>query len=63
MEKGESTFPPRDRIGQFTMRNLDITDIWENLYVYEGWVDDAVEQAKTPKLRDGGARKGLVGGE
>jgi argininosuccinate lyase len=26
MEKGESTFSPRDRIGQLTMRNLDITD-------------------------------------
>ena len=26
MEKGESTFTPRDRIGQLTMRNLDITD-------------------------------------
>ena len=26
MEKGESTFSPRDRIGQLTMCNLDITD-------------------------------------
>jgi len=26
MEKTESTFSPRDRIGQLTMRNLDITD-------------------------------------
>ena len=26
MEKGESSFSPQDRIGQLTMRNLDITD-------------------------------------
>jgi argininosuccinate synthase len=34
MEKGESTFPPRDRIGQLTMRNLDITDTREKLLTY-----------------------------
>jgi argininosuccinate synthase len=26
MEKGESSFTPQDRIGQLTMRNLDIAD-------------------------------------
>ena len=34
MEKGESTFSPRDRIGQLTMRNLDITDTREKLFTY-----------------------------
>jgi argininosuccinate synthase len=34
MEKGASTFSPQDRIGQLTMRNLDITDTREKLIVY-----------------------------
>ncbi|MEM5399918.1 argininosuccinate synthase [Paraburkholderia unamae] len=34
MEKVASTFSPRDRIGQLTMRNLDITDTREKLRVY-----------------------------
>jgi argininosuccinate synthase len=34
MEKGESMFSPRDRIGQLTMRNLDIVDTREKLGVY-----------------------------
>jgi argininosuccinate synthase len=34
MEKGESTFSPRDRIGQLTMRNLDITDTRAKLMTY-----------------------------
>jgi argininosuccinate synthase len=34
MEKGESTFSPRDRIGQLTMRNLDIIDTREKLLHY-----------------------------
>ncbi|HWK70538.1 MAG TPA: argininosuccinate synthase [Burkholderiaceae bacterium] len=34
MEKGESTFSPRDRIGQLTMRNLDIVDTREKLFTY-----------------------------
>jgi argininosuccinate synthase len=34
MEKGESTFSPQDRIGQLTMRNLDITDTREKLVAY-----------------------------
>jgi argininosuccinate synthase len=34
MEKTESTFSPRDRIGQLTMRNLDITDSREKLLTY-----------------------------
>jgi argininosuccinate synthase len=34
MEKVESTFSPRDRIGQLTMRNLDITDTRAKLLIY-----------------------------
>jgi len=34
MEKTESTFSPRDRIGQLTMRNLDITDTRDKLMTY-----------------------------
>ncbi|MDY6982989.1 MAG: argininosuccinate synthase [Pseudomonadota bacterium] len=34
MEKGESTFSPQDRIGQLTMRNLDIIDTREKLGIY-----------------------------
>src|SRR5258705_6460012 len=34
MEKGESTFSPQDRIGQLTMRNLDIADTREKLFTY-----------------------------
>ena len=34
MEKGEAFFTPRDRIGQLTMRNLDIADTRDKLRVY-----------------------------
>jgi argininosuccinate synthase len=34
MEKSESTFSPRDRIGQLTMRNLDIADTRDKLLTY-----------------------------
>jgi len=34
MEKGESSFSPKDRIGQLTMRNLDIIDTREKLVTY-----------------------------
>jgi argininosuccinate synthase len=34
MEKGEAFFTPGDRIGQLTMRNLDIADTREKLRVY-----------------------------
>src|SRR3954464_2359513 len=45
MEKGESVFSPRDRIGQLTMRNLDIVDTRDKLGVY----------AKAGLLSQGGA--------
>src|SRR5689334_24492087 len=34
MEKGEGEFTPQDRIGQLTMRNLDITDTRDKLLIY-----------------------------
>ena len=34
MEKGESAFSPQDRIGQLTMRNLDIMDTRDKLLTY-----------------------------
>jgi argininosuccinate synthase len=34
MEKGEAFFTPQDRIGQLTMRNLDIADTREKLFTY-----------------------------
>ena len=34
MEKGESSFSPQDRIGQLTMRNLDISDTRDKLIAY-----------------------------
>jgi argininosuccinate synthase len=34
MEKGEAFFSPADRIGQLTMRNLDIADTRDKLRVY-----------------------------
>jgi argininosuccinate synthase len=34
MEKGEGEFTPQDRIGQLTMRNLDITDTRDKIAIY-----------------------------
>jgi argininosuccinate synthase len=36
MEKHEGAFTPLDRIGQLTMRNLDIADSRDKLFVYAG---------------------------
>jgi len=51
MEKGESPFSPQDRIGQLTMRNLDIADTREKLATY----------ARVGLLRGGGALPALGG--
>jgi argininosuccinate synthase len=54
MEKGESTFSPRDRIGQLTMRNLDITDTREKLLTYaKAGLLTLGPGAKLPQLKDG----------
>jgi argininosuccinate synthase len=34
MERGEAFFSPQDRIGQLTLRNLDIVDTRDKLRVY-----------------------------
>jgi len=59
MEKGESSFSPRDRIGQLTMRNLDIVDTREKLmtYVQTGLLAPSSGSA-LPQLKDGGGSKG-----
>ncbi|MCC2596707.1 argininosuccinate synthase [Pusillimonas sp. MFBS29] len=53
MEKGESTFSPRDRIGQLTMRNLDIVDTRDKLFTYvqTGLLAPAAGSA-LPQLKD-----------
>jgi argininosuccinate synthase len=54
MEKGEAFFSPQDRIGQLTMRNLDITDTREKLmtYVKTGLLAPAAG-SPLPRLSDG----------
>ena len=51
MEKGESMFSPRDRIGQLTMRNLDIVDTRAKLAIYaEAGLLSLGTGASMPKL-------------
>ena len=59
MEKGESAFSPQDRIGQLTMRNLDISDTRDKLmtYVKTGLLAPTVGAA-LPLLSDGKATEG-----
>lgn len=52
MEKGESSFSPLDRIGQLTMRNLDITDTRAKLFTYvETGLLSASGNAPLPQLK------------
>ncbi|SFS08984.1 argininosuccinate synthase [Granulicella pectinivorans] len=54
MEKGESTFSPRDRIGQLTMRNLDIQDTREKLLTYaKSGLMTLSSGATMPQLKSG----------
>ena len=57
MEKGESVFSPQDRIGQLTMRNLDITDTREKLatYVKTGLLSGSLGTAVPHLLGPGGS--------
>ena len=58
MEKTESTFSPRDRIGQLTMRNLDITDTREKLMTYsQTGLLNLGTGATLPQLKDGSEKK------
>ena len=54
MEKGESVFSPQDRIGQLTMRNLDISDTRDKLltYVKAGLIAPSLGSSM-PMLTDG----------
>ncbi len=54
MEKTDSAFSPRDRIGQLTMRNLDITDTRDKLmtYVKSGLLAPGTDST-LPQLKSG----------
>ncbi|HET7728460.1 MAG TPA: argininosuccinate synthase [Usitatibacter sp.] len=58
MERGEAFFTPQDRIGQLTMRNLDIVDTRDKLRVYTaaGLIGSSGGQG-VPLLSEGKARK------
>ena len=52
MEKGASSFSPQDRIGQLTMRNLDIADTREKLLAYaKAGLLSAGPGSSLPRLR------------
>jgi argininosuccinate synthase len=54
MEKGEAFFTPQDRIGQLTMRNLDIQDTREKLLVYtQSGLLSPGRDSGLPKLLEG----------
>jgi argininosuccinate synthase len=66
MEKGESMFSPQDRIGQLTIRNLDIVDTRDKLFTYvkagvlAPWTGTAlphVAESTESKESDASARK------
>jgi len=58
MEKVQSTFSPRDRIGQLTMRNLDITDTREKLRIYsQGGLLTPGEASALPQIKSDGDEK------
>jgi argininosuccinate synthase len=58
MEKGESMFTPRDRIGQLTMRNLDIIDTRDKLltYIRLGLLAEGAD-AELPRLLQSDTKK------
>jgi len=58
MEKGESAFTPQDRIGQLTMRNLDIADTRDKLLTYtRSGLLSAGDSTPLPHLLDEGKQK------
>ncbi|KAG0920978.1 hypothetical protein G6F32_015320 [Rhizopus arrhizus] len=61
MEKVENApFTPADRIGQLTMRNLDIVDTREKLFTYVKTGLLASSGTSLPQLKDDG-KKNLMG--
>jgi argininosuccinate synthase len=61
MEKGESAFTPRDRIGQLTMRNLDIADTREKLLTYLRGGVLGPAGSPLPRLIEGGEQQARRG--
>ena len=58
MEKTDSAFSPRDRIGQLTMRNLDITDTRDKLLTYaKSGLLAASGEMNIPQLKSGDDKK------
>jgi argininosuccinate synthase len=59
MEKTDSAFSPRDRIGQLTMRNLDITDTRAKLVTYaeSGLLTLTSKGTEMPQLNNGKEKK------
>src|SRR6202142_1853911 len=58
MEKTESTFSPRDRIGQLTMRNLDIADSRDKLLTYAAvGLLTLSKDSEMPKLNSANEKK------
>jgi argininosuccinate synthase len=58
MEKGESVFSPADRIGQLTMRNLDIADTRDKLVTYaKAGLLSGPSGATLPQLTEGPKRE------
>jgi argininosuccinate synthase len=58
MEKVDSTFSPRDRIGQLTMRDLDIADTRDKLFVYlDAGLLAPAGKAALPQLKNDSAPK------
>ncbi len=54
MEKGESAFTPQDRIGQLTMRNLDIADTRDKLAIYaKGGLLQSADDSLLPRVTGG----------
>jgi argininosuccinate synthase len=57
MEKTDSAFSPRDRIGQLTMRNLDITDTRAKLITYaESGLITLSKGSEMPHLNSGNGK-------
>ena len=59
MEKGEAFFTPQDRIGQLTMRNLDIVDTRDKLMTYAktGLISPPSKTSGLPLARRRNARR------
>ena len=58
MEKGAAAFTPQDRVGQLTMRDLDIADTREKLITYsKAGLLSSTEHSPLPRLTDGEEKK------